>query len=122
VRGEIHDARLDPIEGSEQGGIRPVVVMSRGTLNTIRPTIIVVPFTSASPDRRLYPSRVLVHAPEGGLHVDSIALTEQIRTISKTRLRGFRGTISEISMRRIERALQLTLDLPRFQDELTRGR
>jgi mRNA interferase MazF len=122
VRGEIYDARLDPVEGSEQGGVRPVVVISRAALNSVRSTIIVVPFTSARPERRIYPSRVLVRAPEGGLTVDSIALIEQIRTISKTRLLTHRGQLSHGSLLRIERALQLTLDLPRFQDELTRGR
>jgi len=85
-RGDVYDARLDPVEGSEQGGMRPVVVLSRDAIHNHSTVALVVPFTTFRPHRKLYPSQVLVHAPEGGLTVDSVALVEQVRVLSKTRL------------------------------------
>ena len=90
-RGEVYDARLDPVEGSEQGGTRPVVIVSRNALLGSSTVALIVPFTTFRPQRTLYPSHVLVRAPEGGLTADSVALAEQTRVLSKARLLHFRG-------------------------------
>ncbi len=111
-RGDIFDARLDPVEASEQAGIRPVVVVSRDAINDASPVVVVVPCTTLKGERRIYPSQVLLRAPDGGLRADSIALGEQIRAIAKTRLRSRWGTLTPEAMRRLDRALLITLDLP----------
>jgi hypothetical protein len=66
-RGEVYDARLDPVEGSEQRGSRPVVVVSRDAINESSPIVSAAPCTTYREGRRIYPSQVLVKAPEGGL-------------------------------------------------------
>jgi len=108
----VFEARLDLIEGSEQAGIRPVVVVSRNAINDASPVVVVVPCTTLKPERRIYPSQVLLRAPDGGLRADSIALGEQVRAIAKTRLRARWGTLSPEAIRRLDRALLITLDLP----------
>jgi mRNA interferase MazF len=110
-RGDVYDARLDPVEGSEQAGTRPVIVVSRDAINTNLSIVVVVPCTTHRPSTRLHPSRVLVPAPDGGLSVDSVALCEQIRTVTKARLQRHRGTVSHQSLAMIDRALRITLDL-----------
>lgn len=110
-RGEVFAARLEPAEGSEQAGVRPVVIVTRNAINDSSPVVVVVPLTSLRRGRQLYPSHVVLKAPDGGLRVDSVALTEQVRAISKVRLEGSTGTLSDITMRRIDRALMITLDL-----------
>ena len=111
-RGEIYDARLDPVEGSEQAGARPVVIVSRNTLNDVRSTVVAVPCTTYRAGRRVYASHVLVHAPEGGLTADSVVLCEQIRILAKSRLGRRRGMLSARTLQHVERALLITLDLP----------
>ena len=111
-RGDVFDARLDPVEGSEQAGNRPVIVVSRDAINEASPVVVVVPCTTWKPDRRVYPSQVLLKAPDGGLRADSLALCEQVRAIAKTRLRSRRGALSAAAVRRLERALLIALDLP----------
>jgi mRNA interferase MazF len=110
-RGEVYEARLDPTEGSEQAGFRPVIIVSRDAINTASPIVIVVPCTTYRPGRRLYPSQVLLHAPDGGLTVDSIALGEQVRALAKNRLRQRRGLLSPQTLLQLGRALLITLDL-----------
>lgn len=111
-RGDVFEAILDPVEGSEQGGNRPVIVLSRNAINLASPVVVVVPCTTFRPDRRIYPTQVLLSAGDGGLRVDSIALGEQIRAIAKTRLKTKWGTLSRDSLRKLERAVAITLDLP----------
>jgi len=110
--GEVYDARLDPVEGSEQTGFRPVVIVSRDTLNDVRGTIVAVPCTTFRPGRRVYATHVLVRAPEGGLTADSVVLCEQIRILAKTRLGRRRGALAARTISSIERALLIMLDLP----------
>lgn len=111
-RGDVFDARLDPIQGSEQAGTRPVVIVSRNAINDASPVVVVVPFTTYREARRIYPSQVPVEAPDGGLGTKSLALGEQVRAISKARLSNRRGALSPPVMRRIDEALLITLDLP----------
>ena len=82
-RGEVYDARLDPVEGSEQRGSRPVVVVSRDAINDAGPVVSAAPFTTYREGRHIYPSQVLVKAPEGGLDADSVVLGEQVRVLDK---------------------------------------
>jgi mRNA interferase MazF len=111
-RGDIYEAILDPVEGSEQGGSRPVVIFSRNAINAASPVVVVIPCTTYRPGRRIYPTQILLQAGDGGLRVDSIALGEQIRAIAKTRLKTRWGSLSGESLRRLERAIVITLDLP----------
>ncbi len=111
-RGDVFSARLDPIEGSEQSGSRPVVVVSRNAINDSASVVVVVPCTSFRPGRHVYPSQVLLKAPDGGLRRDSIALGEQIRAIAKSRLGERWGSLSLERLHEIDQALLITLDLP----------
>lgn len=111
-RGEVYDARLDPTEGSEQAGSRPVIIVSRDAINAVSPVILAVPCTTYRPGRRLYPSQVLLHAPDGGLTADSVALGEQVRALAKSRLGRQRGMLSAEALVALDRALLIALDLP----------
>src|SRR5436309_1685263 len=110
-RGEVYDAVLNPTRDSEQAGFRPVIVVSRNALHDALSTVIAVPFTSYQQERRIYPSQVLVHAPDGGLAVDSVALCEQVRALAQSRLTRLRGALSDSAMEQVDRALRIALDL-----------
>lgn len=111
-RGEVYLLRLDPVEGSEQRGSRPAVVVSRDAINQASPVIVICPLTDARHVSRPYPSDVLVKAPEGGLTKNSVVLTGQIRAVAKTRLLARLGDLHPNTMRKIEQALKITLKLP----------
>ena len=110
-RGDIYDARLDPVEGSEQAGVRPVIIVSRNAINSRLTVVTTVPCTTKRPTTRIYPSRAEIQAPDGGLTVDSVVLCEQARAVSKTRLLRYRGSLSAGSMAAVDRALRIALDL-----------
>lgn len=114
-RGEVYDARLDPTEGSEQAGTRPVIIVSRDAINASSRIILAVPCTTYRPQRRIYPSQVLILVPDGGLDKDSVALGEQVRVLAKTRILSLRGVLSNSALAQIDRALLIALDLP-FED------
>ena len=111
MRGDVYDARLSPTEGSEQAGMRPVIIVSRNAINQYSPVIVVVPLTDAANLKRIYPSDVLIRQPEGGLTLDSVALTGQVRAISKTRLLRRRGALSSELVEQVAKALRVTMDL-----------
>ena len=108
----MYDARLSPTEGSEQAGIRPVIIVTRDAINTAGNVIIAVPCTTYHPGQRVYPSQTVVRAPNGGLTSDSVAMGEQVRALSKSRLLRRRGMIDDRDLARLERALLIALDLP----------
>ncbi|PSB02403.1 type II toxin-antitoxin system PemK/MazF family toxin [Merismopedia glauca] len=110
-RGEVYDARLDPVEGSEQGGTRPVIIVSREAINASSPLVMAVPCTTYRVGRRIYPSQIVISAPDGGLDSDTIALGEQLRTLSKTRLLRLRGMLSQEALAQLNQALLIALDL-----------
>jgi mRNA interferase MazF len=110
-RGEVYDARLDPVEGSEQRGARPVVVVSRDAINESSPIVSAAPCTTYREGRRIYPSQVLVKAPEGGLDADSVILGEQVRVLDKKRLLRRRGELPPATMARLNEALRIAFDL-----------
>jgi mRNA interferase MazF len=101
-RGDVYAVRLDPVAGSEQGGSRPVIVVSRNSINTSSPTVLAIPCTTYRHGKRVYVTQVLIYAPEGGLIADSlaehigtiIALAEQVRILSKSRFGDYRGSLS----------------------------
>jgi mRNA interferase MazF len=105
-------AVLDPVQGSEQAGRRPVLVVSREPLNQMLSVVNVVPLTSLkSADRRIYPNEVLLRTGMGGLALDSIVLCYQIRTLDKSRLIEQMGMITDsLTKSRILDALRFQLD------------
>lgn len=110
-RGEIYDARLDPTEGSEQGGIRPVVIVSRDAINANSPVVLAIPCTTYREGKRVYPTQALLRAPDGGLERDSIVMADQVRVLAKSRLLRLRGHLSSEAIDQINRALSIALDL-----------
>ena len=110
-RGDVFDTHLNPTEGSEQAGTRPVIVVSRDAINKNSSVVVVVPLTRAANDKRSYPNNVTVPKGEGGLTFDSVVLGGQVRAISKMRLLRQRGTLATATMQQIDRALRITLDL-----------
>ena len=111
-RGEVYDARLEPVEGSEQGGTRPIIIVSRDVINAYSPVVLAVPCTTYQPERQVYPTQVLIQAPDGGLTRDSIAMADQVRVLSKARLLRLRGTLSQQATVQLNQALLTALDLP----------
>lgn len=111
-RGEVYDARLEPTEGSEQGGIRPVIIVSRDIINTSSPVILALPCTTYRTNKKVYSTQILIKTPDGGLEKDSIAMAEQVRVLSRNRLIRLRGILSAKTMKQLDRALLIALDLP----------
>lgn len=103
-------AALDPVIGSEQGGIRPVVIIQNDAGNLHAPTVIIIPLT-ASRRKPALPTHAAIAQGEAGLRRPSTALCEQVRTVEKTRLSRRLGAVSPQSLRAIERALQVSLDI-----------
>lgn len=110
-RGQVYLLRLDPTEASEQAGTRPGVIVSRNAINQYSPVVVVCPMTDAAHVPKLYPSDVLIKAPEGGLAKDSVILTAQIRAVAKHRFLRLLGELRLETMEKIDRALKITLDL-----------
>jgi mRNA interferase MazF len=111
-RGDVYDVALNPLRGSEQTGLRPVVVVSRDAINAASSVVIVVPCTTHREGRRVYPTQARIEVPEGGLEVDSLALGEQAWAVSKDRLGRRRGRLSPETLSTLDRALLIALDLP----------
>jgi mRNA interferase MazF len=111
VRGDVFSARLDPTEGSEQAGTRPVVVLSRDSINANSPVVVIVPVTDAANVKRLYPSQARLPKGSGGLRMDSVAKAEQVRAIQISRFVGYYGRLDRGSLARIEDAIKITLAL-----------
>jgi mRNA interferase MazF len=109
-RGEVWLADLSPTKGTEQAGIRPVLIVQTDRANPYSPHTIIVPFTTRI-RQKLLPSQVFVPAGEGGLKHDSVVLCEQIRVIDKGRLITRLGELSEEKMREVNEALRIILDI-----------
>jgi len=108
ARGDLYSACLDPVVGSEQGGIRPVLVIQNDVGNRYSPTVIVLAVTGQVNKARL-PTHVAVEARGNGLMKDSVILAEQIRTLDKRRLRERIGTVSPEIMDKVSQALKISL-------------
>ena len=106
-RGELYFADLSPVVGSEQGGVRPVLVVQNDTGNKYSPTVIAAAVTSKINKARLPTHIELPHAY--GLAKDSVILLEQIRTIDKKRLMSRIGELPKATMSRVNRAILISL-------------
>ncbi|NLI93836.1 MAG: type II toxin-antitoxin system PemK/MazF family toxin [Peptococcaceae bacterium] len=109
-RGEIFYAELNPVIGSEQGGTRPVLVIQNDIGNQYSPTTIIAAITSQISKAKL-PTHVEVKAKRSGLERDSVILTEQIRTIDKSRLKEKVAVLDEEVMLRVDEAIEISLGL-----------
>lgn len=109
-RGDIFYADLSPVIGSEQGGIRPVLVVQNDIGNKYSPTIIVAAITSQINKAKL-PTHVEINAEEYGIPKDSVILLEQIRTIDKKRIKEKVNHLSDVLMKQVDDGLQVSFGL-----------
>ncbi len=109
-RGEIYYADLSPVVGSEQGGVRPVLIIQNNVGNRYSPTVIAAAITSRGTKAKL-PTHIKLYASDSGLSKDSVVLLEQIRTIDKTRLKEKMGTLSPYDMYKVDEALSISFGL-----------
>lgn len=109
-RGDLFYADLTPVVGSEQGGVRPVLVIQNDVGNKYSPTIIVAAITSQINKGKL-PTHVEVRADKHGLPKNSVVLMEQLRTIDKKRLREKIGKVNSSVMKRVDESLKISLGL-----------
>ena len=109
-KGDLYFADLSPVTGSEQGGIRPVLVVQNDVGNKFSPTIIVAAITSRRNKADL-PTHVEIEADGNGLSKDSVVLLEQLRTIDKRRLRERIGTIDKTRLPEVDEALSVSLGI-----------
>ena len=112
-RGDIFYADLSPVIGSEQGGVRPVLIIQNDIGNRYSPTIIVVAITSQINKAKL-PTHVEIKSSDYGLPKDSVLLLEQIRTIDKRRLEEKIGHVTDDIMEKVNEALLISLGLIEF--------
>ena len=112
-RGDIFIANLDPVVGSEQGGVRPVVVVQNDRGNRFSATVICAAMTSRLGKHDL-PTHVWVAAKDSGLRSDSLVLCEQLRTLEKRRLQAWVGHMDELVIRRVEAALRAALGMSQY--------
>ena len=109
-RGDIYYADLSPVVGSEQGGVRPVLIVQNDVGNRYSPTVIAAAITSRQTKANL-PTQIPITAKNTGLLTDSVVLLEQIRTIDKRRLKEKMGSVGEGSMQEINQAISVSFGL-----------
>lgn len=109
-RGEIYYADLSPVVGSEQGGVRPVLIVQNDVGNKFSPTVIAAAITSQR-DKNNLPTHIEVDARNCGLAKDSIVLLEQVRTIDKRRLKERMGSLDTSDMGKVNQALSVSFGL-----------
>ena len=112
-RGEVFYADLSPVVGSEQGGVRPVLIVQNDVGNRHSPTVIAAAITSKQ-DKTNPPTHIGIKAGTGGLTRDSVVLLEQVRTLDKRRLRERAGQIDPDVQRRVDEALEISFGLETF--------
>ena len=109
-RGDIYYADLSPVVGSEQGGIRPVLIVQNDVGNRFSPTVIAAAITSQKSKANL-PTHIQLDSASTGLSKDSIVLLEQVRTIDKHRLKERMGRLDSQNMNRVDAALSISFGL-----------
>ena len=109
-RGDIYYADLSPVVGSEQGGVRPVLIVQNDVGNRFSPTVIAAAITSQRAKANL-PTHIMLHSEDTGLAKDSVVLLEQVRTIDKHRLKERMGRIDRNSMEQVDQALSISFGL-----------
>lgn len=112
-RGDIYYADLSPVVGSEQGGIRPVLIVQNDVGNKYSPTVIAAAITSRINKAKM-PTHIELEAKEYGLNKDSVVLLEQIRTIDKKRLRERIGRLDAVHMKEVNSAISVSFGLENF--------
>jgi mRNA interferase MazF len=112
-RGDVFYADLSPVVGSEQGGVRPVLVIQNDIGNRFSPTVIVAAITAQIQKAKL-PTHVEIEAKTHGMERDSVILMEQIRTIDKQRLTDKITHLDDETMRKVDEALQISVGLIDF--------
>lgn len=114
-RGDIYYADLSPVVGSEQGGIRPVLVIQNDVGNKHSPTVICAAITSRMNKAKL-PTHIEISAHKYNIVKNSVILLEQIRTIDKQRLKEFVCHVDSQMMRRVDDAIRISLELPTYTE------
>ncbi len=109
-RGDVFYADLSPVVGSEQGGVRPVLIIQNDIGNKYSPTVIIAAVTSQINKAKL-PTHIEISGDEYGLNKDSVILAEQVRTIDKKRLKEKIGHLDENLMEKVNEALQISFGL-----------
>ena len=109
-RGDIYYADLSPVVGSEQGGLRPVLIVQNDIGNRYSPTVIAAAITSKMPKAKL-PTHIDVFAGRVGLTKDSVILLEQVRTLDKRRLKEKMGHLDDELMSRVDTAISVSFGL-----------
>ena len=109
-RGDIYYADLSPVVGSEQGGIRHVLIIQNDVGNRFSPTVIAAAITSRDSKAKL-PTHIRLYADNSGLSKDSVVLLEQIRTLDKRRLKEKMGTLNSYDMYKVDEALSISFGL-----------
>lgn len=108
IRGAMFYADLDPIVGSEQKGIRPVLIIQNDMGNKHSPTVLVAPISTKKD--KLLPTHILIKQFDKLRH-DSIVMLEQIRVLDKSRLKGYMGMLVEDQMKEVEKAISISFGL-----------
>ncbi len=119
-RGEIYYADLSPVVGSEQGGMRPVLIVQNDVGNRYSPTVIAAAITSQQNKARM-PTHIEIEAHTYGLSKNSVVLLEQVRTLDKRRLRERMGCLDEKAMQRVDGAIAISLGLRTDRDVTMEG-
>ena len=109
-RGDIYYADLSPVVGSEQGGLRPVLIIQNDVGNRYSPTVIAAAITSKMGKSRL-PTHIDIHADKVGLAKDSVVLLEQVRTLDKRRLKERMGHLDEQTMQTVNSAIAVSFGI-----------
>lgn len=109
-KGDIYYADLTPVVGSEQGGVRPVLIIQNDVGNRFSPTVIAAAITSRQ-GKRILPTHIRLEDDLQGLHDNSMVLLEQIRTIDRTRLREYIGRLNVSTMHEIDHAIAISFGL-----------
>ena len=118
-RGDIYYADLSPVVGSEQGGLRPVLIIQNDIGNRYSPTVIAAAITSRMSKTRL-PTHIDIYAEDAGLAKDSVILLEQIRTLDKKRLKEKMGHLDEGMMDHVNTAIAISFGLGNPQEDADR--
>ena len=108
-RGEIYYADLSPVIGSEQAGVRPVLIVQNDVGNKFSPTIIAIAITSKQKVK--LPTHIEIEGIKYGLDKDSVILAEQIRTLDKKRLREKVGKVDEETMEKVKKAIEISFGI-----------
>jgi mRNA interferase MazF len=108
-RGDIYYADLSPVVGSEQDGIRPIVIIQNDVGNKFSPTVIGIAITSKIKSK--LPTHIPIEGSKYGLDKDSVILAEQIRTLDKSRLREKVGSIDNVTLEKVRKALEISFGM-----------